>query len=95
MGLGVPFNIASYALLTVLLALSSGLRPGDFIHTLGDAHVYRNHIDPLQEQLQRSPRSFPFLRIKTHHPTLEEYQCEDFEILDYRPFPTIKMEMAV
>eukprot|EP00662_Eupelagonemidae_sp_cell21_P022551 gene22551-32046_t len=74
MGLGVPFNIASYALLTRLIADVTGLRAGDFIHTLGDAHVYTNH------------RS---------HDKIEDYTMEDFAILDYRPQPTIKMEMAV
>lgn len=95
MGLGVPFNIASYSLLTILLAKAAGLTCGDFIHTLGDAHVYLNHVEPLQQQLARAPRAFPYLRIKRDRDTLEAYQLDDFEIVDYRPFPAIKMEMAV
>ena len=95
MGLGVPFNIASYALLTILLAKATGLRCGELIHTLGDAHVYRNHIEPLEEQLRRTPRSFPYLHFKRHHETLEDYAFEDFELVDYNPYGMIKMEMAV
>eukprot|EP00760_Papus_ankaliazontas_P022921 PhM_4_TR19075/c0_g1_i1/m.716/K13998/DHFR-TS; dihydrofolate reductase / thymidylate synthase len=95
MGLGVPFNIASYALLTILIARATGLKPGEFIHTLGDTHVYLNHQDPLVQQLERDPRPFPYLHVKQDRATLEEYQFEDFELLDYHPYPTIKMEMAV
>lgn len=95
MGLGVPFNIASYALLTILLAKASGLKPGEFIHTLGDAHVYSNHVDPLKEQLQRTPRSFPAIVFKKEREFLEEYECGDIEVIDYDPMGTIKMEMAV
>ena len=64
MGLGVPFNIASYSILTHMIAHVTGLRPGDFVHTLGDAHVYSNHVQPLEEQLKREPRPFPKLNIK-------------------------------
>ena len=95
MGLGVPFNIASYSLLTILLAKASGLVPGEFIHTLGDAHVYKNHVEPLQQQLLRTPRQFPFLLIKKERDFLEDYECGDFEVVDYDPYPQIKMEMAV
>jgi len=95
MGLGVPFNIASYALLTYPIADVTGLRPGDFIHTLGDAHVYTNHVDPLKEQLTRTPRPFPTLKIRRHHQNIEDYTMDDFAILDYTPLPTIKMQMAV
>jgi dihydrofolate reductase/thymidylate synthase len=95
MGLGVPFNIASYSLLTLLLAKASGLKPGDFIHTLGDAHVYSNHVEPLKQQLGRCPRAFPSIVVKRDHQFLEDYSCDDFEIIDYFPYPTIKMEMAV
>lgn len=95
MGLGVPFNIASYALLTLLICRATGFQPGDFIHTLGDAHVYRNHVEPLKEQLQRVPRHFPYLRIVKDRDFLEDYELGDFEILDYNPYPTIQMEMAV
>merc|ERR1712000_187085 len=95
MGLGVPFNIASYALLTLLICRATGFQPGDFIHTLGDAHVYKNHVDPLQEQLKRVPRAFPYLRITKDRDFLEDYELSDFEICDYTPYPTIQMEMAV
>eukprot|EP01065_Artemidia_motanka_P043088 TRINITY_DN5917_c0_g1_i1.p1 TRINITY_DN5917_c0_g1~~TRINITY_DN5917_c0_g1_i1.p1 ORF type:complete len:524 (+),score=210.80 TRINITY_DN5917_c0_g1_i1:56-1573(+) len=95
MGLGVPFNIASYALLTVMIAEVTGLRPGDFVHTLGDAHVYTNHVDPLMKQLERDPRSFPTLKVLRHHERIEDYCMDDFALLGYDPYPTIKMEMAV
>eukprot|EP00758_Cryptobia_borreli_P009028 Tbor_TRINITY_DN5439_c3_g4::TRINITY_DN5439_c3_g4_i1::g.24378::m.24378/K13998/DHFR-TS; dihydrofolate reductase / thymidylate synthase len=95
MGLGIPFNIASYSLLTILLAKATGLKPGEFIHTLGDAHLYTNHIEPLKEQLERVPRAFPSIVFKKEHSFLEEYEFGDIEILDYEPLPTIKMEMAV
>ena len=95
MGLGVPFNIASYSLLTIILADICGLKPGDFIHTLGDAHVYSNHVEPLQTQLERNPRPFPVVKIINHHDKVEDYCMEDFAVLDYAPFPTIKMQMAV
>ncbi|XP_053948128.1 thymidylate synthase [Anastrepha ludens] len=95
MGLGVPFNIASYALLTYMIAHVTGLRPGDFVHTLGDAHVYKNHIEPLKVQLERKPRPFPKLVIKREVKTIEEFTFDDFEILDYKPYPKISMEMAV
>eukprot|EP01059_Diplonema_ambulator_P030271 TRINITY_DN5102_c2_g1_i1.p1 TRINITY_DN5102_c2_g1~~TRINITY_DN5102_c2_g1_i1.p1 ORF type:complete len:500 (+),score=186.29 TRINITY_DN5102_c2_g1_i1:46-1500(+) len=95
MGLGVPFNIASYALLTIMIAHITGLKPGDFVHTLGDAHVYTNHVEPLKEQLEREPRPFPCLKILKHHDNIEDYEMADFELLEYKPYPTIKMEMAV
>eukprot|EP00658_Telonema_sp_P-2_P032403 TRINITY_DN24005_c0_g1_i2.p2 TRINITY_DN24005_c0_g1~~TRINITY_DN24005_c0_g1_i2.p2 ORF type:complete len:138 (-),score=45.38 TRINITY_DN24005_c0_g1_i2:23-436(-) len=95
MGLGVPFNIASYSILTILLAKAAGLKPGEFIHTLGDAHVYSNHVEPLQEQLARTPRAFPSIVFKKEHSFLEEYEFDDIEILDYEPLATIKMDMAV
>jgi thymidylate synthase len=95
MGLGVPFNIASYALLTYMIAHVTGLKPGDFVHTLGDAHVYLNHVEPLKEQLQRTPRPFPKLNIKRQVETIDDFKFEDFEIVGYNPYPTIKMEMAV
>ncbi|KAH8251190.1 hypothetical protein KR032_002240, partial [Drosophila birchii] len=95
MGLGVPFNIASYALLTYMIAHVTGLRPGDFVHTMGDTHVYLNHVDPLKEQLQRTPRPFPKLVIKRKVQDIEDFRFEDFEIVDYNPYPKIQMEMAV
>ncbi|CCW71192.1 unnamed protein product [Phytomonas sp. Hart1] len=95
MGLGVPFNIASYALLTILIAKATGLKPGELVHTLGDAHIYKNHVSALKEQLKRAPRSFPILVFNKDHEYLEDYQVEDMEVIDYNPYPTIKMDMAV
>ncbi|XP_062377036.1 thymidylate synthase [Sardina pilchardus] len=95
MGLGVPFNIASYALLTYMIAHITGLKPGDFVHTLGDAHIYSNHVEPLKEQLKREPRPFPKLQIRREVQTIDDFRADDFEILDYNPHPTIKMQMAV
>ncbi|XP_008394916.1 thymidylate synthase isoform X2 [Poecilia reticulata] len=95
MGLGVPFNIASYALLTYMIAHITGLKPGDFVHTLGDAHVYLNHVEPLKAQLQREIRPFPTLKIKRQVESINDFQAEDFEICCYDPHPTIKMQMAV
>jgi len=95
MGLGVPFNIASYALLTRLVAHVCDLKPGEFIHTLGDAHVYLNHVDPLKQQLERVPRPFPLLKIKTEKKEIGSFAFEDFELVGYDPYPLIKMDMAV
>ncbi|XP_030254333.1 thymidylate synthase [Sparus aurata] len=95
MGLGVPFNIASYALLTYMIAHITGLKPGDFVHTLGDAHIYINHIEPLKVQLQREIRPFPKLKILRQVESIDDFRAEDFEICDYNPHPTIKMQMAV
>lgn len=95
MGLGVPFNIASYSLLTILIAHICNLKPGDFIHTLGDAHIYSNHIEPLKEQLTRIPRPFPTLRILRHHGNIEDYTIDDLQLLSYDPYPSIKMDMVV
>ncbi|XP_033751747.1 thymidylate synthase-like [Pecten maximus] len=95
MGLGVPFNIASYALLTYMIAHVTDLKPGDFVHTLGDAHVYVNHIEPLKEQLAREPKPFPKLVIKRKVEDIDDFKFEDFEIVDYKPHPKITMEMAV
>ncbi|XP_042653947.1 thymidylate synthase isoform X2 [Tyto alba] len=95
MGLGVPFNIASYSLLTYMIAHVTGLKPGEFIHTLGDAHIYLNHVEPLKVQLQREPRPFPKLRILRKVEDITDFKAEDFQIEDYNPHPPIKMEMAV
>ncbi|XP_037613228.1 thymidylate synthase isoform X1 [Sebastes umbrosus] len=95
MGLGVPFNIASYALLTYMIAHITGLTPGDFVHTLGDAHVYVNHIEPLKIQLDREIRPFPKLKILRKVESIDDFRAEDFEICDYNPHPSIKMQMAV
>ena len=95
LGLGVPFNIASYSLLTCIIAHVCGLKPGDFVHTLGDAHVYSNHVEPLKEQLGRTPRPFPKIVIKRKVDNIEEFTIEDFEIQGYDPHPKITMAMAV
>lgn len=95
LGLGVPFNIASYALLTRILAQVCGLESGDFIHVLGDAHVYLNHIKPLQTQLQREPRPFPTLEINPDVKSIDDFKYDDFTIVGYKPHPTVRMEMAV
>ncbi|KAB7498886.1 Thymidylate synthase [Armadillidium nasatum] len=95
MGLGVPFNIASYSLLTHMIAHLTGLKAGDFVHTLGDAHVYINHVDALEEQLKRTPRCFPKLVFKREVKSIDDFKMEDLEIVDYKPYPKIQMHMAV
>ncbi|XP_061522286.1 thymidylate synthase [Phycodurus eques] len=95
MGLGVPFNIASYALLTCMIAHITGLRPGDFVHALGDAHVYVNHVEPLKAQLRREIRPFPKMQILRKVERIDDFRADDFEIVDYNPHPAIKMELAV
>jgi len=95
MGLGVPFNIASYALLTHMIAHVTGLKPGEFVHTLGDTHVYLNHVEPLKEQLTRDPKPFPKLVIKREVENIEDFTIDDFEVQGYDPHPKITMEMAV
>lgn len=95
MGLGVPFNIASYALLTHMMAQACGLKAGDFVHTIGDAHVYSNHVEALKEQLARLPRAFPKLRMNPNKKNIDDFVFEDFEVIDYNPQKPIKMTMAV
>lgn len=95
MGLGVPFNIASYALLTRLVAQVVGLKPGDFVHVLGDAHIYCNHVEALKEQVDREPRPFPKLEINPDVTEIDNFKFEDFEIVGYTPHKAIKMDMAV
>jgi dihydrofolate reductase/thymidylate synthase len=95
MGLGVPFNIASYALLTRLIAQVTGLEAGEFIHVIGDAHVYSNHVEPLMEQLGRVPRPFPRLLIDPSIKDIDAFRFEHFTVEGYDPHPPIKMEMAV
>lgn len=95
MGLGVPFNIASYSLLTAMVAQVCGLKPGDFVHTIGDAHVYVNHVEALKEQLKRVPRPFPQIKINPDVMDIDAFQYSDFTIEGYNPDSTIKMKMAV
>lgn len=93
--LGVPFNIASYALLTMMVAQVCGLRPGEFIHTLGDAHLYLNHLEQARLQLGRSPRPLPQMRINPAVPSIFDYRYEDFELVGYDPHPHIPAPVAV
>lgn len=93
--LGVPFNIASYALLTMMVAQVCGLGLGDFVHTFGDAHLYSNHFDQTYEQLGRTPRSLPKMKINPEVKDLFEFTFEDFELIDYDPYPPIKAAVAV
>ena len=93
--LGVPFNIASYALLTMMIAQVTGLTPGDLVHTFGDAHLYDNHLEQAREQLSRSPRDLPTLKINPEVDDLFSFMFEDFELLDYDPHPHIKAPVAV
>ena len=93
--LGVPFNIASYALLTMMVAQVCKLEPGEFVHTLGDAHLYANHLDQARLQLSREPRELPTMRLNPDVTSIFDFQFEDFELLDYDPHPTIKAAIAV
>ena len=93
--LGVPFNIASYALLTHMIAHVMSLRAGDFVHTLGDAHLYLNHLDQADEQLARTPLPPPRLRFARDVASLDDFRYEDFEVVDYQAHPHIKAQVAV
>ena len=95
MFLGVPFNIASYSLLTMMLAQVCGYRPGEFIHSLGDAHIYLNHMNQVNEQLSRIPRELPRMTINPKITSIFDFSYEDFQIQNYRPYPHIKAEVAV
>ena len=93
--LGVPFNIASYALLTMMMAQVCGLEPGDFVHTLGDAHIYSNHLDQVRLQLTRDPRPLPTMRINPDVKDIFGFRYEDFTLENYNPHPHIKGEVSV
>ena len=93
--LGVPFNIASYALLTLMMAQATGLKPGDFVHTLGDAHLYLNHFDQAHMQLARVPRVLPTMQINPAVKSIFEFSYEDFTLANYDPYPSIKAPVAV
>lgn len=93
--LGVPFNIASYALLTMMVAQVCGLRPGEFIHTLGDVHIYMNHLDQVRLQLSREPRALPRMALNPEVTDLFEFRYEDFRLEGYDPWPAIKGEVSV
>lgn len=93
--LGVPFNIASYALLLMMMAKVCGLRAGDFVHTLGDAHLYSNHLEQARLQLTREPRPLPRMIIHGDRKSIFDFNYEDFELVDYNPHPHIKADVAV
>ncbi len=93
--LGVPFNIASYALLTLMIAHVSGLQPGEFVHTFGDLHLYLNHLEQAQLQLTRQPYSLPRMRLNPDVKSIFDFHYEDFELLDYQAHPHIKAPVAV
>lgn len=93
--LGVPFNIASYALLTMMVAQVCGLEPGEFIHTIGDAHIYLNHLEQVELQLSREPRALPRMRINPDVKDIFSFRYEDFSLEDYDPWPAIKGEVSV
>lgn len=93
--LGVPFNIASYALLLMMVAQVTGLEAGDFVHTLGDAHIYNNHIEQVREQLSREPRALPTMKLNPNVKSIFDFKYEDFELTDYNPHPHIAGKVTV
>lgn len=93
--LGVPFNIASYSLLTMMVAQVCGLKPKEFVHTIGDAHIYSNHLDQVNEQLSREPKTLPQMKINPEVKNIRDFKYEDFEVVNYDPHPGIKAPIAV
>ena len=93
--LGVPFNIASYALLTMMMAQVTGLKPGSFVHTLGDTHLYLNHLEQARTQLAREPRPLPTMRLNPERRSIFDFVFDDFELINYEPHPGIKAPVAV
>jgi thymidylate synthase len=93
--LGVPFNIASYALLTLMIAKEVGLEPGEFVHTFGDAHIYSNHFEQVKEQLSREPRPYPTVKLNPDKKSVFDYLYEDFEVEGYDPHPRISAPIAI
>lgn len=95
MFLGVPFNIASYALLTMMVAQVCGLEPGEFVHTLGDTHIYHNHFEQVKEQLSHTPYPLPQMKINPNIKDINDFKYEDFELVNYQSYDTIKAKVAV
>ncbi|MFH2062249.1 MAG: thymidylate synthase [Candidatus Beckwithbacteria bacterium] len=95
MFLGVPFNIASYALLTLILAQVTGYKPGYFVHTFGDAHIYENHFDQVKQQLSRKPKPFPIMKINPKIKNIDDFKFKDFEVQNYKHHPPIKAKITV
>jgi len=95
MFLGVPFNIASYALLTLILAHVTGYKPGYFVHTFGDAHIYENHFDQVKAQLKRNPRKLPTVKINPKVKSIDKLKYKDFNLKNYYPYPPIKAKITV
>ncbi|MGA2967955.1 MAG: thymidylate synthase [Candidatus Levyibacteriota bacterium] len=93
--LGVPFNIASYSLFTMMIAQVTGLKPGEFVHTFGDVHIYSNHIQQVKEQLKRKPRPFPKMKINPKIKNIDDFRIEDFELVGYNPYDAIKADITV
>ncbi len=93
--LGVPFNIASYALLTMMMAQVCDLQPGDFVHTFGDAHIYMDHLEQVQEQLSREPRPIPIMKLNPEVKDIFSFSFEDFELVNYHPYPRIAARVSV
>jgi len=95
MFLGVPFNIASYSLLTLMLAQVTGYQPGEFVHTFGDAHIYENHFDQVKIQLARRPRPFPVMKLNLKVKSIDKFKFSDFELVGYNPHSGIKADITV